>query len=75
MTELRNFAVLMIVGLVPFTIAGGLGAAGDSSVLPWALGFGAQAVYVAGVLAWRRLRRAAGAAESSSTCGYATGRL
>jgi hypothetical protein len=57
-TDIRNFGTLMIVGLVPFTLAAGWGHAGDTSVMPWALGFGAQAVYVVATLGWRRWKPA-----------------
>lgn len=57
-TDTRNVGILAIVGLVPFTLAGGWGHAGDISILPWVLGFGAQALYVAGALAWRRWKPA-----------------
>lgn len=46
-------AIIMVVGLVSFTLAGGWGRSGDTSWLPWGLGFGAQAAFVGAVLAWR----------------------
>lgn len=55
--DLRTAAILMVVGFVPCWLAGGLDA-GNTTVLPWALGFGAQALLIAGVLAWRRWRAA-----------------
>lgn len=58
MTDIRNLATLMIVGLVPCALAGGFSQYGDSHILPWALGFGAQAVYVASAIAWRRWKPA-----------------
>ncbi len=52
----RTTGILMVVGLVPFALLGGLGPAGDHSIVPWAAGFGAQAAVVLGVRAWRRWR-------------------
>lgn len=47
MTDLRIWATLTIAGLIPFTLAGGWGPAGDTSLWPWAVGFSAQAAAVA----------------------------
>jgi hypothetical protein len=47
MTDLRIWATLTIVGLIPFTLLGGWGPAGDTSFWPWIAGFGAQAAAVA----------------------------
>ena len=50
---------LFASGVVPFTLLGGWGPAGDHQILPWTLGFGTQAGVVLGFIAQRRgwLRR------------------
>ena len=45
---------LFIAGVVPFTLLGGWGDAGDHSVLPWSVGFLTQASFVLGFVAQRR---------------------
>jgi hypothetical protein len=52
---------LFASGIVPFTLLGGWGPAGDHSILPWSAGFLTQAGVVIGMIAqrrgwWRRLR-------------------
>lgn len=56
-TDMRNLIILLVVGLVPCALTGGFGSYGDTHALPWALGFGAQAALVCGVLALRKMRR------------------
>ncbi len=51
---------LFATGIMPFTLLGAWGPAGDHSVMPWAVGFGTQAGVVLGFVAqrqgwWRQL--------------------
>jgi hypothetical protein len=46
--------MLFLAGVVPFTLAGGWGSAGDHSILPWSVGFLTQAGVVFGYIAQRR---------------------
>ncbi len=48
------YVVLFTSGIIPFTLLGGWGPAGDHSVVPWAVGFGCQAGIVLGLIAQRR---------------------
>lgn len=54
MRDVVIWGILMVVGLVPFTLLGGWGPAGDESVWPWLIGFGTQAAFVAGYVLTRR---------------------
>ena len=45
---------LFLVGFVPCALLGGWGEYGDTHVLPWLVGFGAQAAVVLGFTARRR---------------------
>jgi hypothetical protein len=45
---------LFLAGIVPFTLLGGWGPAGDHSLLPWSAGFLTQAGFVLGFIAQRR---------------------
>jgi len=45
---------LFLAGVVPFTLLGGWGPAGDHSFLPWSVGFLTQTGVVLGFIAQRR---------------------
>jgi hypothetical protein len=55
MTDSKIITItLLLAGVVPFTLLGGWGPAGDHSLLPWAVGFGTQAGVVLGMIGYRR---------------------
>lgn len=54
--DLRTAAVLAVVGMLPFGLAGGFGSAGDRSTAPWVIGFSTQAVLVLAIFIRRKIR-------------------
>ena len=58
--------ILFALGVIPFTLLGGWGEAGDTSIWPWTAGFGTQAGFVLGYVVTMRMiqrRRAAATSE------------